>query len=86
MRAIWKFKLLMIDHQIISGLGLTPMSAGLDPQGDLCLWGSVDDEGSPVKIEIAIRGTGRGMPPARFKFLETVKDGSFMWHIFTAGG
>jgi hypothetical protein len=84
MRTIWKFPLKTTDDQNVVGHGTRIVSAGLDPDGVLCAWAEVDGDEPVVVVEIAIRGTGHALPAKNFEFVATVRDGSFMWHVFAA--
>jgi hypothetical protein len=83
MKTIWKYPLATLDVQAVTGNGIRVISAGLDPEGRLCVWAKVDSD-QPVSIaHVAIVGTGRELPVENFEFLASVRVNSFMWHIFT---
>ena len=87
MRSIWKFGLnggnTRIKEKVIKWL-----SAGYDPSGDTCIWAIVDPEASideKVEYDILQIGTGRDFSQDgldNMEFIDTVKEGSYMWHIF----
>lgn len=86
LRTIWKFPLNDSDRQTISlPLDYRIMSAGLDPDGDLCIWAAVDPDAKRIDVEICIVGTGRAMPRLG-DFIGTVLCDRFVWHIFTGPG
>ena len=87
MRSIWKFELnggnTQIKEKVIEWL-----SVGYDPSGDICVWAIVDPEaGIDEKIEYDILQIGTGWDFNQneldnMEFIGTVKEGSYMWHIF----
>lgn len=96
-RRVFKFPLERIDEQVIEGPNLTPVSAGMDPQADPCIWGTVTtlDEGAepcgdPAMDPAAIRrwlvhvvATGNPAKHAQYStFLGSMTDGPFVWHVF----
>lgn len=85
MQTIYKYKLAVTDFQQIElPLGAKVLSVGLDPSGDVCLWAKVHrKETATYDAAIAIVGTGNDAEMSdRYKFMGTVKQGPFMWHIF----
>ena len=87
MRSIWKFRLTdgntRIKEKVIKWL-----SVDYDPSGDICVWAIVDPEaGIDEKIEYDILQIGTGWDFNQneldnMEFIGTVKEGSYMWHIF----
>ena len=87
MRSIWKFGLnggnTQIKEKVIKWL-----SVGYDPSGDICVWAIVDPEaGVDEKVEYDILQIGTGWDFSKneldsMEFIGTVKEGSYMWHIF----
>ena len=61
--------------------GAEILSAGLDPAGDLCVWARVNP-GEPLeRVTLYVIGTGQEVP-AGARFVETVLQGPWVWHIF----
>jgi hypothetical protein len=86
-KTIWKFPLSLVDQQVIElRQGAHVLSVGLDSQSDLCLWAHLDPHEGPLTAKVRIVGTGR---PAegleRYRFLGSVLQGSFVWHVFVEG-
>jgi len=81
---IWKFPLEVTDHQsVVMPQGAHALSVGLDPQGQLCLWALVDPELDLLPLEVVIVGTGhRSYLIEHLRFLGSVVQGSFVWHVF----
>ena len=87
MRSIWKFGLTgsstLIKEKVIKWL-----SAGSDPSGNICVWAIVDPEaGIDEKVEYDILQIGTGWNFSQdeldnMEFIGTVKEGSYIWHIF----
>lgn len=58
------------------------LSAGFDPQGNLCIWVLVNPLATAADLKVAVIGTGWEVPE-NGRFIQTVKDRNiFMWHIF----
>ena len=58
------------------------LSAGIDPQGNFCVWVLVDPTAAPADLKIMTIGTGWEVPE-NGRFVQTVKDRNiYMWHIF----
>lgn len=55
----------------------TPLSAGLDPRGVLCVWFDAD---SDQRWEAYVVGTGHPVV-AGWTYLAHVLDGQFVWHV-----
>lgn len=81
---IWKFEIKLLDRQTVKlPSEFSILSAGMDPDGILCIWAAVNPESLARKIEIIVVGTGHPLPHVG-DFIATVKDGPYMWHIFTS--
>ena len=87
MRSIWKFRLTG-DSTLIKEKVIKWLSAGYDPSGDICVWTIVDPEvGIDEKIEYDILKIRTGWDFSQdeldnMEFIDTVKEGPYMWHIF----
>lgn len=83
---IWKFSLPITDSQVIEvPIGSHLLSAGLDPNGDVCLWLAVNPNAMTMNVEIVIRGTGQPLPHVG-SYLGSVVQQPFVWHLFTGPG
>ena len=60
------------------------LSIGYDPIGQLCLWALIDTEHEKEFITILTVGTGWELPENGLEFIDTIKDGPYMWHVFKA--
>ena len=87
MRSIWKFRLTG-DSTPIKEKVIKWLSAGYDPSGDICVWAIVDPEvriDEKVEYDILKIGTGWDFSQDELdnmEFIDTVKEGPYMWHIF----
>lgn len=85
MKTIWKFKLGLTDIQEVEmPLGSRILSAALDPFDELCIWAEVDSDAKAKEHRI-IRIIGTGHPftdSSMCKFLGTVTQRTFVWHIY----
>jgi hypothetical protein len=92
MRSIYKYELSSFNLTVPSqGNELTaylpsgahPIHVGLDPHGARCVWCEVQT-GMTDKQEFSfwIVGTGKERPSLLAKYLGTVNEGPFMWHIY----
>jgi len=80
---IYKYNLQFTDfQQVIMPIGAMILS--VEMQGNLiCIWAMVDQ--SQTKTErrgIEIFGTGQPMSDRERKYIGTVLDGQFVWHVF----
>ena len=85
MKTIWKFPLTYRNRFSLSmPVGAEVISAGLDPQGALCIWAIVDPDASKESREVRIIGTGGQVPSSELlgNFVGTVCADPYMWHIF----
>lgn len=81
MITIHKYKLEITDRQTLAmPAGAHVLSAGIDPQGAMCLWALVDDTAPHQDRVVAICGTGHPVPFG-FRFVGTVVSAPFVWHI-----
>lgn len=91
MKSIWKFPFKFIDEQsLLVPDTATPVSVGLDPIGDPCVWCEVFDsvEGKiaeqPKKpFQIFVVGTGNPFPAGARTCLGRINHNNFVWHIYT---
>jgi hypothetical protein len=82
---IWKYDVLFGDEFILDmPAGATVLSANYDPHGQLCMWAIVDPTADPEKRTFCLRGTGNPLmrPRDSLRFIATVRQGPFMWHLF----
>ncbi len=82
MKTIYKYVLADTDLQTIHTRGNVPiLSAGLDPQGALCVWVYAYTDDLTCPRQIVIVGTGRPVPDG-CEFIGTVTMAPFVWHVF----
>ena len=82
MKTIYKYKLLLDDVQTVEmPVGANILSAQMQ-NGELCLWAEVDDEKPTEYRSIWIYGTGHLMDDALVRYISTVQDRSFVWHVY----
>ena len=87
MQTIYKYQfsvadtvtLLLPDGASIVKIGLQDNEPGF---GRLVLWAIVNTEHPKVPYTIYCRGTGRPMPEQAGKYMDSVMDGPFVWHVF----
>lgn len=91
MKRIYKYPIIGADVaacqeiEIHAGAGI--LSAGRDPNGDMCIWAMIDDTSPIVKKNIYCIGTGWPLnliftQNEVVNFIDTIKEGPYMWHIF----
>jgi hypothetical protein len=85
---IWKYALEDKSVKISMPLGAQLLSAGVDPEGNLCVWALVSSELPKTHLaHIRVFGTGVAVPPrseiAFYRFLGTavMSDGN-VHHVF----
>lgn len=84
MKTIWKFTLSDDDLQEVQmPYGAEILSVGMQ-RDKFCLWAIVDPERPKESRRIMLRGTGHNMPDFTIppKFLGTVFQGIYVWHLF----
>jgi hypothetical protein len=83
MRTIWKYTLDHTDEQTIQvPKNFTVMSTG-DVDGQCVLWAMVDSEAETIPVRVRMFGTGNPVDlPGRWRFMGTVQQPQFAWHIF----
>ena len=83
---IWKYPLSITDIQNINIPSRHRiLSAGIDPENNVCVWALVASNDAKENVEIRIFGTGT--PVDEFgEFIGSVRDGVAIWHIFTGPG
>ena len=87
MRSIWKFGLTGSNTRIKEKV-IKWLSVDYDPYGNICVWAIVDPEaGVDERVEYDILQIGTGLDFSQdeldnMEFIGTVKEGSYMWHIF----
>lgn len=93
-KEIWKYVLkvednqtiMMPDDSVILSVGLQSAGTrGMYDLGDICLWAIGDITNVKVARYIQIIGTGNPVPNDEEydrRFIGTVQQGRFVWHIF----
>ncbi len=84
MRTIWKFPLLLQDHQTVKMPQFAKIISAQFQKGVLCLWALVDDEAPLEPRQIVICPTGGTRPDQYVNHIGTVQmaNGDLVWHIF----
>lgn len=88
---IWKFPIKVMDFQTVE-MPLGAQIISVQPQnGVLCMWALVDSEQNKKELRrLWVFGTGNPIEGSAYDafhqgkmiHLATVKDGSFVWHVF----
>lgn len=89
MNTIWKYELKpQRVNKLMLPAGAQVLSAGLDPQGEVCVWALVrPDLPKTQAVRIYVYGTGHDVPldnSDRVRFLGTVlmPGLGLVWHVF----
>ena len=84
---IYKYTLAMADEQVIDmPFGAEILSAQMQNE-QLCMWALVSPNHRDEAVTLCVVGTGNPFPDARqCKFVATVQDKPFVWHIFVKKG
>ena len=85
---IWKFPLKAEETQAIEmPVGARILSAGMDPQGTLCVWAEVEPFKDLTEFrKVWVIGTGHTLGPDNPRFLGSVLMGPFIWHVYCDRG
>lgn len=67
--------------------GVTPLSCGLDYNGDMCIWAVVETEAPAAFMEVYCVGTGWPLDEiftgeCDVEYVGQIKDGEYIWHVF----
>ena len=82
MSTIWKFELEITVQNITIPTGAEILSVA-NQHGTICLWAFVEPNNPKIERVIEVVGTGWMLEPMKKrKFIGTVLDGSFVWHVF----
>lgn len=88
---IWKYPLVITDEQVLNvPLGFRPLWVGVQ-NGQVMLWAEVGTQSDVIEPDlranrqrrVRIIGTGNRMPNmAGFKYVGTVEQAPFIWHVY----
>ena len=83
MRSVWKFNL-EASHETTfeAPAPARVLSAGLDPAGRPSVWVEVDPDAEKIERTVFLYGTGHPIE-AGGRFVGSIFDGSFVWHVYT---
>lgn len=86
METIYKYPLDITDEQTVMMPCTHKILSAQIQKGSLYVWAWVDTNSTEMSVKFAVVGTGNPIPfhidPDKCKFISTVQDGSFVWHIF----
>jgi hypothetical protein len=80
---IWKFPLVIIDHQTVEmPFFSTPLAVQMQ-HGELMLWALVEPTSPLRPKKFAVHGTGHSVPAGE-KYIGTAQmaGGELVWHVF----
>lgn len=80
---IWKFELTLAGRQYTEmPAGAEVLSADMQ-DGKLCIWAIVDPSATKERRYFEVYGTGTYMnPDSNLRFIGTVQEPPFVWHVF----
>lgn len=83
-RVIYKFKLDLMDLQLVSmSRGANVLCAQM--QGDdICMWAEVDTDTKKCIRKVFVIGTGHPVPNLETQYIGTVQHNNYVWHIYIA--
>ena len=88
MFTVWKFEFEVEDEVVITmPAEAIVLSVGTQKENAVCIWAKVDDSQTrKEERKFYVRGTGHPIGKMEFgaKFLGTVIDSPFVWHVFGA--
>lgn len=89
MKTVWKFPVQMNSSkndlfrvEFDGPYGARPISVGLQG-GATVLWAEVDTEHEIQRQHVYIVGTGHGIVPDHCRFVGTVQQGPYVWHVYS---
>lgn len=83
MKRVFKYPLVVTDHQFIEvPIDSKMLKVGLQG-GSPVLWALVDDEAPTINCRITTRGTGHPVPDAVGPYIDTYQlDNGLVFHVF----
>ena len=85
MKTIHKFPIrIEVVQDIAIPAHSTFIHAGLDPQGQTCLWAEVETTNEKFPKRVYLLGTGHPIPEGARSHIGSFKQGNFMWHIYSS--
>lgn len=83
MKTIYKYPIQLVDMQFVEMPANAEIISTAMQGGVLCLWAMVDSSHNVNDSKaIAVVGTGNPFPDDVKKFIGTVFDRNFVWHVF----
>lgn len=84
METIYKYELMLRDAQAITMPEGAKILSAQKQRNTLCLWVQCDTRKHMQQRTILITGTGNKLPcPSNeLRFIDTVQDDMFVWHVF----
>ena len=84
--AVWKYPLQKDSYHIVDlPVGAEVLSFQMQ-QGVPTIWALVDVNGSLGRRMFRILATGESLPDKNLKYIGSVQDHAFVWHLFEQGG
>lgn len=83
MKTIHKYSLVLEEKQTVA-MPLDSVILTVQMQSGVCsVWAEVDTDNPMGLREFFVAATGGPLPPSDAKYVATVQDGIFVWHIYT---
>lgn len=82
MKTIHKYPLNLDTEQTLTMPAAAEILSVQDQGGVLCIWALVDTDRLPEERRFRVYGTGHAIANFPHKYLATVIQGSFVWHVF----
>ena len=84
MKTIYRYPIQVGANEILTYKNFQVLSAKIDPREDLSIWVMVDtSEEKTETLKVFVAGTGWDFPQIENPvFVDTVKEGEYMWHVF----
>jgi hypothetical protein len=80
MNVVYKYNLSSVEHLIPEGF--TPVHAGVDPNGDVCVWAEVNPAAAPQAVRFFVVATGAPVIEGHWTHVATYIDDPFVWHVY----
>lgn len=83
MKKIYKFQIELTEYQLLAMPKDAEIISAQSQDGRICLWAIVDTEQDEIVYRhILLVGTGHRVLDNAKKFIGTVQQGAFVWHLF----
>lgn len=82
MKTIFKYPIEVTAYQTVSMRASAKILSAQIQHGVLCLWAECDPANAAHTRAIEVFGTGQSLDDKERRYIATVLDGQFAWHVY----